>query len=115
MDQLRYDIDRDHGEIRVRLTGVLDLASRPRFAELADELLAGSGTVVFDLADLDFLDSTGIVELIRTARRAEQRGVPVRFVGPRGGAAKRTADVVGLAQILGWDEEGSPDGSDALA
>jgi anti-sigma B factor antagonist len=112
MDQLRYDIDRDHGEVRVRMTGVLDLGSRPTFAELAREILSGSASVVVDLADLEFLDSTGIVELIRTARRAEERGVRLRFVGPRGGAARRTADVVGLGQILAWDDDGNVDGPD---
>lgn len=105
MDQLRYDIERGDDEVRVHLSGVLDLASRPTFAEVADEVLTSSnGRTVIDLTDLEFLDSTGIVELIRVARRAESSSIPLRFVGPRGGAAKRTADVVGLARILGWDD-----------
>lgn len=108
MDQLDYDIDRRDEEVHVRISGVLDLASRPAFVELADDVtLDPDRPVVFDLGDLDFLDSTGIVELIRVARRAEERGIPLRFVGPRGGSAKRTADVVGLARILGWDEIGA--------
>ena len=105
MDQLRYDIERRDDEVHVRLSGVLDLASRPTFAEVADDVLAASdGRVVMDLSELEFLDSTGIVELIRAARRAETVGIGLRFVGPRGGAAKRTSDVVGLARILGWDD-----------
>ena len=105
MDELRYDIERDGDEVRVRLVGALDLASRPSFAELADDLLSGPhGRAVIDLRDLVFLDSTGVVELIRVARRAGSSGLALRFIGPRGGAAKRTADVVGLGRILGWDD-----------
>jgi len=110
MDQLRYEVERRDDEVHVRLRGVLDLASRPTFVELADDLIGraaerdtGTG-VLIDLADLDFLDSTGIVELIRAARRAEGSGVPLRFIGPAGGAARRSADVVGLSRILRWDD-----------
>ena len=104
MEQLHYDIARHDDEVYVELSGVLDLATRPTFAEIADDVLGRDRRpVVFDLSDLDFMDSTGIVELIRAARRAEQGGIPVRFIGPKGGAARRTADVVGLERILGWD------------
>ena len=105
MDELGSEVERDGETVRVRLSGVLDLASRPAFAAVADEVLDEPGAaVVIDLAALEFLDSTGVVELIRAARRAEERGIALRFIGPRDGAARRTADVVGLALILGWDE-----------
>jgi len=104
MEQLRYDIVRRDDEVYVQLSGALDLATRPTFAEIADDVLGENGRrVVFDLSALDFMDSTGIVELIRAARRAEELDVPVRFIGPKDGAARRTADVVGLERILGWD------------
>ena len=107
MEQLRYGIARHDDEVIVELSGALDLATRPTFAEVADDVLDDDGRrVVFDLSALDFMDSTGIVELIRAARRAEELHVPVRFIGPRDGAARRTADVIGLERILGWDDPG---------
>jgi anti-anti-sigma factor len=109
MDHLAYDIERHADQVHVRLSGVLDLATRPTFADVADDALDGpKGPVVIDLTALDFLDSTGVVELIRTARRAEDRGIALRFIGPRDSAARRTADVVGLARILGWDDPEAP-------
>ena len=109
MDELACDIERHADEVHVRLSGVLDLATRPTFADLADDVLDELGApVVIDLTALEFLDSTGVVELIRAARRAEDRGIALRFIGPRDGAARRTADVVGLARVLGWDD---PEGS----
>ena len=105
MEQLRYEIERGDDMVRVNLSGVLDLATRPTFAEIADDLLAATnGRAVIDLSELGFLDSTGVVELIRVARDAESSGIELRFVAPQGGAAKRTADVIGLARILGWDD-----------
>jgi anti-anti-sigma factor len=105
MEQLRFDIVRRDDEIYVELSGALDLATRPTFAHVADDVLGEDGRrIVFDLSALDFMDSTGIVELIRAARRAEEKGVPVRFIGPKDGAARRTADVVGLERILGWSD-----------
>jgi anti-anti-sigma factor len=109
MDDLVYDIERHANQVHVRLSGVLDLATRPTFAVVADDVLdEPRGPVVIDLTALEFLDSTGVVELIRTARRAEDRGIALRFIGPRDGAARRTADVVGLARTLGWDDPEDP-------
>ena len=113
MDELGCDIERVGERAHVCLSEALDLASRPAFADVADDVIDGpADDVVIDLSALEFLDSTGVVELLRAARRAEERGIALRFIGPRDGAARRTAVVVGLARILGWDD---PEASDALA
>ena len=85
------------GEIVVRLWGEIDLANAEslwptisRAVERAPELL------VFDLAELSFMDSSGIALLLRAA--AEVPAVQVRNASPM---IRRTLEITGLHEILG--------------
>ena len=62
------------GPSLVRLAGELDMLAAPTLALALKPLTAGGGTVTLDLADLTFMDSTGINALCQAARDLGERG-----------------------------------------
>ena len=91
--------DPDSGGLLATLGGELDLAGVSDVTGALDELLARRPQpLVLDLADLGFLDSSGVALLIRLANHFE----PVRI---RSAAApvRRVIEVLGLADRLGLD------------
>ena len=96
----------------VHLGGELDLASVPAVEPGLDALLAaaedgtgtggGAGTqpVVVDVAELDFLDSSGVAVLIRIANHLG----PIRLVHANP-AVRRVVEVLSLAPRLGLEAE----------
>ena len=88
----------------VMLHGELDVASADGLADSLVEL-AGS-TVVVDLSDLTFMDSSGIGALVRARNRIKAGGLG-ELVLTRPGAIVRSAlEIVGLD---GWIIDWSPD------
>jgi anti-anti-sigma factor len=88
----------------VSLHGELDIASADGLADALVEV-AGS-TVVVDLSDLAFMDSTGISALAAARNRilAEDQG---RLIVTRpGGIVRKALEIVGLSS---WIVEWSPD------
>lgn len=64
----------------IRLSGDVDIQTRPLLAHEVDGFVeSGSCTVVVDLADVDFLDSTGLQLFLRLRAVAEERGGSVRL------------------------------------
>jgi anti-anti-sigma factor len=92
--------------LRVSLAGDCDLAVRD---ELVTTLLAAVGrssSVVVDLADVDFLDSSGIHGLVSAHRAAVERGGRIVLENPSGAVAA-VLEVTGVRDLLG-----SPNGRD---
>jgi anti-sigma B factor antagonist len=59
----------------VSVSGEVDLHSAPRLSEqLAAMLDTGGGTLVLDLTDVGFLDSTGLGALVGARASATERG-----------------------------------------
>jgi anti-anti-sigma factor len=59
----------------VTLRGELDMSGVDRAREAIEQAEAGGpNLVVLDLAELDFLDSTGLEVILRAARRAQDEG-----------------------------------------
>lgn len=75
-----YDVAHDSDGVVVSMRGELDLASAP---ELQRELLAllspPVASLTLDLANVTFLDSSGLGALYRTLQAAEARGVSFRL------------------------------------
>jgi anti-sigma B factor antagonist len=91
---------RDSQSVTVVLSGELDLASAPKLRSgLADLVANGIRHVIVDLANLRFIDSTGIGILVTDLKRlvAEGGSMAVRNVGPR---AYRVFEVTGLVELL---------------
>lgn len=72
-------VDDGHAAV-VRLRGELDLATGDRFREAVYAAIWGGGPVVVDLAQLTFVDSTGLRCLMTVAAGAQQAEVTLEFL-----------------------------------
>ena len=85
------------GGLCIRLAGELDLASLPDVETELNGLLAREpGPLLLDLADLTFLDSSGVALLIRLANRF----TPVETCHATA-PVRRVLGVLGLAERFG--------------
>lgn len=82
---------------KFRLSGELDLSTVERFTDAVRPELEGEGDLVLDLADLAFLDSSGLRALIQTAMSLDGRGRLV-LESPRH-AVLRLIEVSGLKRL----------------
>lgn len=84
----------------VRLVGELDLATADL---LRNELgrLAGNGAtlVTLDLADLGFIDSTGLSVLITALKRFREQGGDMALRSPTAGTRK-VLEITGLTEVF---------------
>src|SRR5690349_6032548 len=89
----------DVGGLRVFLRGDCDLAVRE---ELVATLLAAVGrsaVVTVDLAEVDFLDSSGVHGLVAAHRAALERGGHLYLENPTGSVAA-VLDLTGVRALL---------------
>src|SRR4051794_28936756 len=88
------------GQVTVRLTGELDLATRPEFDDALDEAVAtGAPRITVDMRELAFIDSTGIGTLLRAVDAGRSNGHVVQFLRTDG-PVDRTLNVAGVAAML---------------
>jgi anti-sigma B factor antagonist len=93
----------EDGECRLRLHGELDLVSITQVRDGVTQVIAsGTTRLTLDLADLVFIDSTGIGELVRARGRAHSHGVEYRVVGAQGQVAQ-VLETVGVIDYLRGD------------
>ena len=77
-------VEASESPVVIVLHGELDMAGTPSFALVMDEVAANaSHRVVFDLADLSFIDAGGISAILSAARDLEVRGVEVAVRDPQ--------------------------------
>ncbi len=83
-----------------KLRGSLDLATSGNLREsLAKAAQEGHHDLVVDLAQVDFLDSTGLGALIGAHRRALESGGQVRLI-VTGGPIARLLNITGLVRVF---------------
>ena len=88
------------------LSGELDMATVPILREnLAPFEGNGVSTIVLDLHDLTFIDSSGLLAFLEARRRAMSNGHRLLLSGA-GPAARRLFELTGTQSLL--DEQGSP-------
>jgi anti-sigma B factor antagonist len=58
----------------IRLAGELDMSTAPQLHEVLDVAVADGGTILVDLGEVTFMDSTGINALLRSAVSLRGRG-----------------------------------------
>lgn len=105
---LNWRIDRQHGLVTVALSGEMDLASADAITKVASELSAEGSVLVFDLGELEFMDSTGIRLLGTLKQSADQDGR--RFlIGRISGPVRRVLHVAGLLSFFEYVEGTPPD------
>jgi anti-anti-sigma factor len=88
--------DRPDGEVLLQVSGEVDTATAPAFlANLRAAIQDGGGEVVLDLAQVTFMDSAGIEQLVR-AREESQGRIRLRALHP---SVQR---VLEMTALLDW-------------
>jgi len=88
------------GATVVSLCGELDLANASTAETALEACFHGDGaSVVVDMSQLEFIDSTGIALLVTTLGRADQ-GAAVQFIPSASPAVTRVLELTGLAERL---------------
>jgi anti-sigma B factor antagonist len=81
----------------VHLMGELDLSSTPRLRRALTQLYQdGTDSLILDLGELGFIDSTGLSEFVSALKHCRQRGGDVVLRSP-------TATVTRVLAICGLD------------
>ncbi len=93
--QMEEGFDHD-GVLRLALIGELDLAVTDALGKRLHELQVSGSPVRIDLTRLEFVDSTGLRELIRAVAAARQDGWQLEICGELTGAVSRVIDLVGV-------------------
>ncbi len=105
---LEEKFERD-GYLRLLLIGELDVAVTEHLALRLRELRRGGYRVTLDLSGLQFIDSSGIQEIIRAVAGARRDGWELAVDGPMTEQVARTVDLVGARAFLWPDEQSGPD------
>lgn len=102
MDRLGVDVQAQPGQVLLVLHGELDLGTEVQLRNVAMAQLAAQhpATLRLDLADITFLDSSGISALLDLREQASNRGTDLEIVAVSHRAA-RVLTIVGLAEHLG--------------
>jgi anti-anti-sigma factor len=92
---------RDHSTVDVVLGGDLDMAAAFQLENELDRLLAGPGvcTVVLDLDEIEFVDSTGLGALLSIKDRATQLRIRLR-VAHASASVQRILELTGTRSVL---------------
>jgi anti-sigma B factor antagonist len=99
-DQLRIEVRHDGGRAVLALEGELDMASADRLQQaIDDEALRAETSVVLDLEELQFIDSTGLRVILRALEHCRGRGQ--EFAITRGSPqVQRLLSITGVATHL---------------
>jgi anti-anti-sigma factor len=74
-DHLQIEVTREQDRLVLALDGELDMASAPLLAEAVQEAhLTGTRTLVLDLHQLEFIDSTGLRIILSARKTCGERG-----------------------------------------
>jgi anti-sigma B factor antagonist len=80
---VRVDQDEGGGTVRIFLRGELDVSTSPDLlAHLQESHVRGASEVTVDLAELDFIDSTGLSVLITMRNRARDEKTRFALTSP---------------------------------
>jgi anti-sigma B factor antagonist len=95
----------DSGRVVLAVAGEIDMASAGRLDQVLDTVLDRPGVVevVVDLAEVPFLDSTGVAALLRGAAEAVGRGATLRVTNPRPVVA-RVLRITAVDVLLGFTD-----------
>ena len=67
----------------VKLTGDLDVYSEEDFKEFIEEKIDANKDLVFDLKDLDYLDSTGLGMFMLIYNKQKENGKSVKIINTK--------------------------------
>ncbi|MEX0873644.1 MAG: anti-sigma factor antagonist [Actinomycetota bacterium] len=104
---LRWTVERDASATTISLSGELDVAAAPDAVNRLKQLVPPTGgSLVIDLAGINFMDSSGLRVLLDQRQAAAEGGVNL-FLARLSLPVRRLLDVAGLSH---WFEyaEGEP-------
>ena len=82
-EALTIRVRRDRGYVIVAVAGEVDIATVTRLRESLFELAASGRSLVVDLDQVSFIDSSGLAALVGAARRAAAHGARLQVVCAR--------------------------------
>ena len=95
---LSISVTAESGESVVSVAGEVDVSNADELRTALDGCLAGeAGTLVVDLSQVPYIDSTGIGVLVGAAHRAAEKNVRLEVARPQ----RNVARVLGLLGVTG--------------
>jgi anti-sigma B factor antagonist len=96
----RIEVTGNHRHLTLRLVGEVDMATAPELrAALGSAFEHGTSMLTVDLEGVEYLDSSGIRELVRAHFNATNLGTHLAFTGANP-TVTRALEVAGLAPIM---------------
>jgi anti-sigma B factor antagonist len=111
-DLVSFEVHREPDQVRLAVSGDLDLASAGQLADQARELIpSASGHLVIDFSGVTFCDSAGIRALLTVRTAAQQAGCELRLTGVKDRHVRWVLHVTALDTVIPVDEpySSSPD------
>ena len=84
----------------VELAGEMDMTTSSELSQAIERTPEGTGLVVIDLAELSFLDSSGLNALVRGRRVLAEREISMCVVVPAESVVRRVFEITRLAESL---------------
>lgn len=98
---LELSEEEDDNRTLIRARGEVDVVTAPKLAGRLDRLLrSGSGDVVIDLTETEFLDSAGLHVLLNAQRRLTRRARALRVLCAPG-PVRHVIELARLTETLG--------------
>lgn len=91
-------IEKDDNIQKVELKGDLDVYSEDEFKKFIDEEIKTDQDIVFDLSDLDYLDSTGLGMFMNVYKNQQANDKKVKIINAKDNIVKlfKITDLTGL-------------------
>lgn len=86
-------------QVILRLCGELDVTSTGTFTKAIDDLDATLRSVILDLGQLSFIDSTGVGAIVHARKDLSSRSVQVSILNPSE-RARFVFDLTGLSDFI---------------
>jgi anti-sigma B factor antagonist len=100
---LQVELDQlDSERVCVRVAGELDLATAEGLSSRLAEILTRARTVVLDLGELQFMDSTGLAAIITALRQASDNGAELAIASPLPPQPQRLLELTGVVERLSF-------------
>lgn len=98
---LSLTFSRDHGSVVVGVIGELDCSTADVLAQRLEDLLEDQGnlSVVLDLGDMTFVDSSGLSVFVTAFRHLRARGGDLTLRRPSA-STRKVFEITGLHRVL---------------
>jgi len=101
--ELELKVASDNGSGTVHLAGELDLSTAPQLRRTVEELYReGTESLILDLSELTFVDSTGLSEFVAALKHCRNRGGDVVLRSPTP-STTRVLNICGLDRVFTID------------